>query len=496
MIPEHAYAELVRLSRERSVLSSTLGLIQWDAEIVMPRNGVKHRGDQMALLAGLVHDRSTDPRIGELLSDIEDTSIVADPESVEAVNVRELRRDFDKETKLPRRLVEELSRVSAFSSQAWSEARDKDDFKSFEPWLDQTFALAREKADAMGYEGVRYDALLDDYEPRMTAAQVSTLFAELGPQLVPIVEALKDRPAPALDRDLPVERQRAFAEEIAAKLGFDVEGGRFDLGPHPFCSTIGPGDVRIASRFQSNNFASGFLGDMHETGHALYEQGLLPENYGTPMGEAVSLGIHESQSRMWENLVARTHGFWRYVFPQLERSFKKELDGVSLDAFRRSMNHVVPGLIRVEADEVTYNLHIVIRFELERALLDGDLLAADLPGAWTERYQRYLGVTPPDDRTGCLQDIHWSEGLIGYFPTYTLGNVYAAQLFEAAERAVGPLEESFAAGDFGALRSWLAENVHRHGRRYPAPALIEKVTGNPPDPSAMVASLWHRYGEV
>ena len=384
------------------------------------------------------------------------------------------------------------------SSQAWSEARDADQFESFAPWLDQTFALAREKADAIGYKGVRYDALLDDYEPGMTTEQLSSLFAQLGPQLVPLVESLRDRPPSAsarmIERELPVERQRAFAEDIAAKLGFDLESGRFDLGPHPFCTTIGPGDVRIASRYQPRNFANGFLGVMHETGHALYEQGLDPAHYGTPMGDAVSLGIHESQSRMWENLVGRSHGFWLYVYPQLQAAFEDELRDVSLEAFRATMNQVAPGLIRVEADEVTYNLHIVVRFELERALLDGDLRAADVPGAWAERYQRYLGVTPDNDRNGCLQDIHWSEGLIGYFPTYTLGNVYAAQLFDAAERAIGPLDEAFAAGDFRALRNWLGENVHRHGKRYSPVALIEKATGNPPDPSAMIASLSHRYG--
>lgn len=464
----------------------------------MPRGGVKHRGEQMALLAGLVHDRATDPRVAELLSQVEASSLVGNAESPEAVNAREIRRDFDRETRLPRRLVEEMARVSAMSSQAWSEARDADQFETFAPWLDQTFALAREKADAIGYKGVRYDALLDDYEPGMTTEQLSSLFAQLGPQLVPLVESLRDRPpstsARTIERELPVERQRAFAEDIAAKLGFDLESGRFDLGPHPFCTHIGPGDVRIASRYQPRNFANGFLGVMHETGHALYEQGLDPAHYGTPMGDAVSLGIHESQSRMWENLVGRSHGFWVYVYPQLQAAFEDELRDVSLEAFRATMNQVAPGLIRVEADEVTYNLHIVVRFELERALLDGDLRAADVPGAWAERYQRYLGVTPDNDRNGCLQDIHWSEGLIGYFPTYTLGNVYAAQLFDAAERAIGPLDQAFAAGDFRTLRNWLGENVHRHGKRYSPVALIEKATGNPPDPSAMIASLSHRYG--
>jgi carboxypeptidase Taq len=492
--PEEAYAELIRLSREMSVLGSSLALLQWDAEICMPRGGVTHRGEQMALIAGLVHDRATDPRIAELLGKVEGSSIAAESESVEAVNVREIRRDYDKETRLPRRLVEEMARVSAMSSQAWSEARDADRFETFAPWLDQTFALAREKADAIGYKGVRYDALLDDYEPGMTTEQLSNLFAELGPQLVPLVDALRDRQTRLQNVELPVERQRAFAESIAAKLGFDAGSGRFDLGPHPFCTHIGPGDVRIASRYQAANFANGFLGVMHETGHALYEQGLDPAHYGTPMGDAVSLGVHESQSRMWENLVGRSNGFWLYVYPQLQAAFKKELSDISLETFRSTMNHVAPGLIRVEADEVTYNLHIVIRFELERALLGGDLLAADLPGAWAERYRHYLGIAPENDREGCLQDIHWSESLIGYFPTYTLGNVYAAQLFAAAERAVGPFDDAFAAGEFGALRTWLAENIHRHGKRFSPVALIEKATGSPPEPSALVASLAKRYG--
>ncbi|HVF40628.1 MAG TPA: carboxypeptidase M32, partial [Gemmatimonadaceae bacterium] len=396
MNPDQAYAELIRLSREKSVLTSSLGLLQWDAEICMPRNGVKHRGDQMALLAGIAHDRATDPRIGELLSQVEMSPLVTDAEGPEAVNVRELHRDFDRETRLPRRLVEEMARVSAIASQTWSEARDRDDFKSFAPLLDQTFALAREKADALGYDGVRYDALLEDFEPAMTTAQLSDLFSDLREQLVPLVDSMRDRsssPANTLEREFPVEKQRAFAERMAVTLGYDLEGGRFDLGPHPFCATIGPGDVRLSTRYRPHNVTSGFLGTVHETGHALYEQGLESDHFGTPMGDAVSLGIHESQSRLWENLVGRSRGFWVHFYPELQSTFD-DLRDVSIDEFRAMMNTVEPGLIRVEADEVTYNLHIVIRFELERALLAGDLKASDVPGAWTELYQRYLGITP------------------------------------------------------------------------------------------------------
>ena len=490
---ETQYAELVRLSRERTVLSSCGGLLQWDAEICMPRGGATHRGEQLALLAGLAHERATDPRIGELLASLEESSLTADPESPEAVNIRELRRDYDKETKLPRKLVEELARVAAMSSQAWMSAREDDDFESFAPWLERTFSLAREKADAIGWTTERYDALLDDYEPGMTSGQLATLFAKLGHDLVPLVAALKDRnQPPEAERDLPIDKQRVFSEGIAEKIGFDTGKGRFDLGPHPFCTMIGPGDVRIALRYRPGNFSSGFLAVMHEMGHALYEQGLDPDYYGTPMGDAASLGIHESQSRLWENLVGRSDGFWRHFFPQFEQAFGQT--GGSREDFRRSMNRAEPGLIRVEADEVTYNLHIVIRFEIERALLTGDLEPRDVPAAWNDLYARYLGITPATDREGCLQDIHWSEGLIGYFPTYTLGNIYAAQLFEAADRAVGPLEESFASGDFGPLRAWLRDKIYQHGRRFRPVDLVEKATGGPPDPAPMIASLVHRYG--
>ena len=466
----------------------------------MPRGGGEHRADQMALVAGLVHDRGTDPRYDELLSTVEASSLMSDAESAEAVNVRELRRDYERERRIPRRLVEESARVTALASQAWAEARRLDDFKSFAPWLDQVFALAREEADAVGYAGTRYDALLDDYEPGLTTDRLSTLFARLEADLVPLASALREIPAPApmhvLAREFPLDRQRLFAEGVAAALGFDLERGRLDLGNHPFCTSIGPGDIRIALRYFPRNFARGFFALLHETGHALYDQGIDAAHYGAPMGEAGSLGLHESQSRLWENLVGRSHGFWQHFYPQLRRTFHEALHDVSVETFRLVINRVAPGLIRVQADEVTYDLHIMIRVELEQRLLAEDLRAIDLPGAWAELYRSRLGVAPKNDRTGCLQDGHWSEGLIGYFPTYTLGNMYAAQLFAAAERAVGPLDDAFAAGDFRTLRSWLGEHVHRHGRRYAAEALIERATGSAPDPSALIESLRRRYGVV
>ncbi len=497
MSPDQAYVELVRLSRDETVLSSCLDLLEWDEEVCMPRGGVEHRAEQMAFLAGLVHDRGTDPRYDELLGRVEESSLVSDPHSPQAVNVRELRRHYERERRMPRRLVEESARVSAIASQAWGQARADDDYKSFAPWIDRVFALAREEADAVGYVGDRYDALLDDYEPGMTTERISSLFTHLEAHLVPLVDALRGESEPApghvLTREFPVDRQALFMSQAATALGFDLESGRVDVGQHPFCTVIGPGDVRIALRYFPRNFARGFFALLHELGHALYDQGLDPEHYGTPMGEAVSLGVHESQSRLWENHVGRSHGFWQHFYPLLQGAFHESLHDVSMKTFRQVVNHVSPGLIRVQADEVTYDLHILIRFELERALLAGDLRAVDLPGAWAEQYQRRLGVTPSNDRTGCLQDIHWAEGLIAYFPTYTLGNVYAAQLFAAADRAVGPLEEAFARGDFKTLRDWLGEHVHGHGQRYSVASMIERATGNLPDPSALIDSLSRRY---
>jgi carboxypeptidase Taq len=497
--PDQAYTELVRLSRDETVLSSCRDLLQWDEEVCMPRGGVEHRAEQMALLAGLVHDRGTDPRYDELLSVVEASSLVSDPESAQAVNVRELRRAYDRERRIPRQLVEETARVTAMASQAWAEARKRDEFKPFARWLDRIFALARDEADAVGYVETRYDALVDDYEPGMTTARLAALFAHLEAELVPLVDALRAEPSPApghvLAREFPVERQRLFVEGVASALGFDFECGRLDVGNHPFCTSIGPGDVRIALRYYPRNFARGFFAVLHEVGHALYDQGLDRAHYGTPMGEAASLGLHESQSRLWENLVGRSSGFWMHFYPQLQSAFHDVLHDISLERFRRVINHVAPAIIRVQADEVTYDLHIMIRFELERALLAGDLRATDLPGAWADLYRRYLGVTPDTDRSGCLQDGHWSEGLIGYFPTYTLGNVYAAQLFDAADRAVGPLDDAFAVGDFRQLRDWLGEHVHHHGRRYTVAAMIERATGSTPDSSALIASLARRYGE-
>ncbi len=500
MTAQQAYEELIRRTRETALLGSCAELLGWDELTYMPRAGAAHRGEQLALLAGLLHARGSDPRIGELLAAVDGSDLVRDPLAPEAANVREIRRAYNRATRLPRALVEENVRVASAAQQVWEDARAAARFAPLRPWLEKILALQREQAEALGYADCPYDALLDEYEPGATAAALAPLFDALRAELIPLVNALTHAPrrpdVTLLRREFPLDRQRVFAELAASAVGFDFARGRLDTSVHPFFTGVGPGDARITTRYKPCDFGDAFFATLHETGHALYEQGLDPAHHGTPMGEAVSLGVHESQARLWENAVGRSLGFWRHFFPLARSVFHTALHGVSLDAFHFAVNRVEATAIRVTADEVTYNLHILIRFELERALVTGELPVADLPGAWEEAYRHYLGVRPADDAEGCLQDGHWASGLIGYFPTYTLGNLFAAQLFAAASEAVGDLEGAFACGDFGGLLGWLREHVHRQGSRYPAARLIEQATGSPPAHRPLVAGLRRKYGEL
>jgi carboxypeptidase Taq len=490
----------------------------------------------MALLAGLYHERVTDPTVGELLAIVEGSSLAAEADSVVAANVRELRRRYDRRTRLPRSLVEELARTTSLAQPEWVAARSTSDFGRFRPWLEKIVQLKREEAACLATvppnetarptgqlkpedagcvsSSAAYDALVDEYEPGAQTAELAAVFGALERELVPFVAAITDAarrkttgfvgqasssntPSEAiLTRFYPRERQKVFGEAVAAAVGFDFEHGRLDVAHHPFCSGIGPGDCRITTRFNEHDFGEAFFGILHEVGHGLYEQGLDQGQYGTPMGEAVSLGMHESQSRLWENAVARGRSFWTFWFPMARHIFRDALTGVTPDAFHAAINHVAPSLIRVQADEVTYNLHIIVRFELERALISGALGVADLPAAWNEKYRTTLGVTPQNDAEGCLQDIHWSAGLIGYFPTYTLGNLYAAQLFAQAQADLGGLDQAFARGDYGGLLGWLRAKVHSQGQRYRPAALIERITGSKPDHRPLIDGLRKKYEEL
>jgi carboxypeptidase Taq len=503
MSPADAYAELIRRSKELGVLTSCAAVLGWDQQTYMPPHGAGLRGEQMALLAAIAHQKATDPRNGELLAAVEGSDLVKDADSPEAANVRELRRGYDRATRLPQSLVEELARVTTQAQQAWQEAKVKNDFPTFRPWLEKVVALKRQEADAVGFQDHPYNALLDEYEPGATVAELKDLFAGLTRDLAPLVRKIVDAPRKpdrsVLERDYPTDRQKVFAEAAAVAFGFDFAAGRLDTTAHPFCSGFGPGDCRITTRYNPRFFSEAFFGVLHETGHALYEQNLPADHFGTPLGAACSLGIHESQSRLWENQVGRGRPFWDHFFPRLRQTFPTALAGVTLDAFYFAINDVRPSLIRVEADEATYNLHIALRFEIELALLSGDLTVADLPGAWNDRFKALLGLDVPDDSRGCLQDIHWSFGGIGYFPTYTLGNLYAAQLMEAARRDSGGAESlaaDFRRGEFSRLKDWLTANIHRHGQHYRAGELCRRATGSALSPKPFLSYLNEKYGPL
>lgn len=496
-----AYAKLISMAKEHAVLSSCIEVLYWDADTFMPRGGVQHRGAQLAALAGLVHEFHTSPVVAELLARVEESDLARDPDSAEAVNIRELSRQHQLQSKLPRTLVEEKARLTAVGQQVWAEAKEENDYTRFQPVLDQVLALGRSEGEALagGKEGA-YDAMLAQWEPGVSAAELTALFGQLCGELKPILGAItasRKRPrAAVLKREYNVEKQKLFVQAVAATLGFDLTCGRIDVGAHPTCIYVGPGDVRITNRYAERDFSRGFFCALHETGHGLYDQGLSREHFGTPMGDAPSLGMHEGQARMWENLVGRSLPFWKHFYARMREVFPEAVGEVKLESFHAAVNRVEPTLNRPESDEVTYNLHIAIRFELEQALYSGALATGDLPGAWKEAYRRYLGIEPANDAEGCLQDGHWSAGMFGYFPTYTMGNIYGAQLYAAARASLPGLDDAFAEGDFAPLVGWMRENVYRHGHRWSAGELVKRVTGSAPDHRPLIEHLRARYGPV
>ncbi len=499
MAPEDAYQWLKQHSLETAHLQSLGHLLGWDQRTMIPPRGHPHRHAQFAILAKWLHQRQTEPRLGEMLAAVEGLELVADPLSAAAVNVREWRRDYERATKIPQDLAVALAQASSEGETAWEQTRPASDWRTFKPFLARLVELKRQEAEALGYQQEPYDALLDDYEPGETAAALAPVLGELRQALIKLLAAIQGssrRPDRAiLHRHFPQSDQERFARRAAEKIGYDLAAGRLDPTAHPFSTGIGPGDVRITTRYDEDCFSMAFFSVLHEAGHALYDQGLPAEHWGAPTGEAVSLGIHESQSRMWENLVGRSLGFWKFFYPEAQKSFPS-LAGVGLEAFHLAVNEVKPDLIRTEADEVTYNLHILLRFELERALIKGDLQVADLPGAWNDKMRDFLGLTPPNHAQGVMQDVHWSAGHLGYFPTYTLGNLYAAQFFARAAADLGGLAENLAQGDFGALRQWLRAKIHQQGKRYRARDLVRAVTGEDLNPAYLTQYLTKKFGEL
>ncbi len=493
-------ADIERRFREIAVLESLCDLADWDEQTQLPPGGAEYRAAQVEFLAGEIHRRSTAPEVVETLDHLLEGLGDHDPHSPQATNIRRLHKRVHKQARLPARLVEELARVTTLGQQVWSRARIDDDYARFEPYLKQVVALKREAAACLGGGEVPYDALLDDYEPDTLTRHVTSVLEALRRELVPLVQAISEasqRPDTSLvERPFPRATQEAFARQAAGAIGFDFSAGRIDVSAHPFCTTLGPRDIRLTTRYQDHHFNDAFFSVLHEAGHGLYEQGLPDAWYGLPAGQSVSLGIHESQSRMWENLVGRSLSFWEHFFPQAQQLFPESLGGESLPAFYGAINAVSPSLIRTDADEVTYNLHVLIRFEIEQQLIDGTLEVADVRTAWAEGYEKMLGIQVPSDRDGCLQDIHWARGHLGYFSTYALGNLYAAQLFEAAERDLGDLPSMFRAGEFAPLLEWLRTHIHRHGQCYSPGELVTRATGSPLSHEALMRYLRAKYTPI
>jgi carboxypeptidase Taq len=480
------YSDLCRLQREVATLGSIGALLGWDQETYMPHAGAGARAEQQELLSTIAHQRKTDRKIGELIAACENNGVMKAGGPI-AASVREMRRDYDLATKLPTELVAELAKTTSLAQEAWKDARARDDFKSFEPWLEKVLALTRRKAECYGPPsqaagGELYDALLEEYEPGATAKQIEGVFTPLQARLSKFVAELttsKKQPEDVLKGiKIPEAQQHAFAMDVLKAIGFDLNAGRLDTTAHPFCSGFGYGDTRLTTRYNTSSCVEPLSSTMHEAGHGMYEQGLPKDkHFGEPLSEAISLGIHESQSRMWENFVGRSKPFWAWALPVMKKHFGKPVEHVTLEQIVGVVNKVQRSFIRVEADEATYNLHVMLRFGLERDLISGRLKVADLPGEWNRRFKELLGLEVPSNKLGCLQDVHWSFGLIGYFPTYTLGNLYAGQFWETIRAAIPDLDVQMAKGEFGALKKWLNENIHQHGRRYRAGELCEKVTG-------------------
>lgn len=496
---ETQFVELKNILVEIDDLDSAASALSWDQQTMMPPGGAQDRGRVMGTLRRLAHDRFVSAEVGVLLDQLEPYAAQLDPDSDSRRIIEDAARIYRKQTRVPSEMVVEMSLATSVATQAWQKARQEDDFFLFKPHLDKIFALKRQYAELFApYEHI-YDPLLDDFERGMKTSEVKAIFAQLRPQQVALIQRILDRPAvddSFLRQPFDAQKQWDFSVDVVTRFGYDWNRGRLDKAPHPFSQMIGMGDVRITTRLFPDFFNPMLFGTMHETGHALYSQGHDPALDGTTVAHGASLALHESQSRMWENLVGRSHDFWQYFYPQLRETFPTQLQGVSLESFYRGINKVQPSLIRVEADEATYNLHVMLRLEVELALIEGSLDTADLPEFWNNRMQEFLGVRPPTDREGVLQDIHWSIGLVGYFSTYALGNLVSVQLWERILRDIPELPSQIRQGEFGALLAWLRENIHRHGAKFAPQELVERVTGSRIDPAPYMRYLNAKYGEI
>ncbi|OGF55674.1 MAG: carboxypeptidase [Candidatus Fraserbacteria bacterium RBG_16_55_9] len=480
-------------------LETAAGLLSWDQETYMPAGGAEARAEQVATLGRLAHEFFTSEEIGNLLVSLEPYARKLEYDSNDASLVRVTRRDYDRAIKLPSELVAEIARTGALARQVWKEAKETSNFSIFRPYLEKIVELCVQKAQALGYEDRIYDALLDEYEPGMKASRIEKIFADLKTELVSIVGAISvcEKPDDSFFHKEYGERaQWDFGIEVIKDFGFDLNHGRQDVSAHPFTTAFSIKDVRLTTRIQKDYLPSGLFSTLHECGHGLYQQGFDLSLERTPLAGGASLGVHESQSRLWENLIGRSRLFWNHYYPRLKEIFPTQLKGVSLEQFYQAINRVEPSLIRVEADEATYNLHIMLRFELENALLEGRVKVKDLPKVWNAKMEEYLHVVPPNDGQGVLQDIHWSQAYMGYFPTYSLGNLMSAQLFQCATQEIPSLPQQIGSGQFRDLLDWLQKNVHRHGRKLTMAELLQRITGKPLEAQSYLAYIREKYSDI
>ncbi len=496
---ENKLKQLKSILNEVNDIRAAAALLGWDQQTYMPSGSSESRGYQLGTLEKIAHQKFTSAEVGQLLDDLTPFTEQLDPDSDDARLVKLTRRLYDKQVKVPDEMVEELAQITTMAHHFWEEARAEDNFPKFQPWLEKIVDQRRRYASLFQPFDHVYDPLLDDYEPGLKTAEVKQIFDALRPHQVALIQKIADKPQ--VDDSFNYlsydeKKQWDFGVEVITRFGYDWKHGRQDKAAHPFTINFGIDDVRITTRVFSNHLSSAVCSTMHEAGHALYEMGVDPALARTPLAGGVSLAIHESQSRMWENLVGRSMPFWEHFYPRLQSLFPDQLAKISLQNFYRGINKVEPSLIRVEADEATYNLHIMLRLELEIALMEGKLEVKDLPEAWNNRMQEYLGIRPTNNAKGVLQDVHWAGGSIGYFSTYALGNLVSAQLWECIQKDIPDLDDQTRQGDFSALLKWLREKIHRHGSKFEPQELLQRVTGSKIDPSAYIRYLQTKFGQI
>ncbi len=496
---EKEFAQFKKIITEVTDLAHAEDVLGWDQQVYMPRSGAEDRGNISETLASLVHQKFTSAEVGELLEKLKPYAQTLDPDADDACLIKLIAREYEKNTKVPIEWVAEFARETTVAQMAWENAREKDDFEIFRPRLEKLVEMRREYVTFFKPYDHVYDVLLDHFEAGMKTVDVKNIFDALRPQQVALLKEIAAKPA--IDdafMHVPYEEQGQwdFGVDVITRFGFDWNHGRQDKSVHPFTTSFGVGDVRITTRFDPERAASALFSTMHEAGHAMYEQGISRTLSRTPLADGASMAIHESQSRMWENLVGRSKAFWKFFYPMLQQKFPQQLKGISLEQYYRGINKVEPSLIRVEADEATYNLHIMLRLELEIALMEGSIQVVDLPALWNQKMADYLGVVPPNNREGVLQDVHWSGGMFGYFPTYALGNLVSAQLWEKINESIPNLEDQISQGKFDELLEWLRTNIHQHGAKFEPQVLLKKVTGSGITPEPYMRYLRDKYSEI